>query len=424
MNSNSKSGCIIGLLVILYIVFNNYKDMLYGSNLKNMLYGSNLKDMLYSSNLKDMLYGSNSQNNCIKVGAVLFIISMLIYKFNNNVEMFGNYKSSCDKLPTAIQHALDTRDIKKVNDDSWDYYLPCGYNRCESDILAFKNNTTGKKIFMIDGCDWLASKIGLWHLIKKEFGRYSHYIMPETFILSENKDIENFKKFYMEKKQENKDCKFILKNFKQRQQGLKLANDLKTIFNSVGDGYKIVQDFLENPYVVSGRKVNFRYYLLITCYKGEIKGYLYRDGFVYYTPKVFKKNSMDFEETITTGYIDRQVYEENPLTIQDFRKHIGKENSSKFDNNVILTMKAVMKALSTQICSNKKLDQHMKFQIFGADIAPDENLNTTIMEINKGPDIGFKDKRDGDLKKNMVEDVFKIIEPLEGDTPHNFETLV
>ena len=45
------------------------------------------------------------------------------------------------------------------------------------------------------------------------------------------------------------------------------------------------------------------------------------------------------------------------------------------------------------------------------------------MEINKGPDIGFKDKRDGDLKKNMVLDVFKIIEPIKGEKAPDFERI-
>jgi len=366
---------------------------------------------------------SIDRNMCIRLAIGLLIVAMLVYYFNNDIEMFGNYKASCNYLPRAVQHALDTRKMNKVTDDSWDYYLPCGYTRCESNVLAFKNEKTGKKIFMIDGCDWIASKVGLWNLIRREFGKYAHYIMPETFILSSEKDKLRFKKFYMKKKEENKNCKFILKNFRQRQEGLKLANDLKTIFNSVGDGFKLVQDFLENPYTVSGRKVNLRYYLLITCYRGAIRGYLYRDGFVYYTPKLFKKNSMDFKETITTGYIDRKVYEENPLTTQDFRDHLGSIKAKKFDEDVRVKMKGIMQALSKEICSNKKLDHHMKFQIFGADIAPDENLNVTIMEINKGPDIGFKDKRDGDLKKNMVLDVFKIIEPIEGDKPHNFERI-
>ena len=36
------------------------------------------------------------------------------------------------------------------------------------------------------------------------------------------------------------------------------------------------------------------------------------------------------------------------------------------------------------------------------------------MEINKGPDLGYKDGRDGELKKQMVEDLFKIAEK-DGD---------
>ena len=38
----------------------------------------------------------------------------------------------------------------------------------------------------------------------------------------------------------------------------------------------------------------------------------------YHTPKFFDYNSIDLKN-ITTGYIDRQVYVENPLTTQDFR---------------------------------------------------------------------------------------------------------
>jgi len=88
-----------------------------------------------------------------------------------------------------------------------------------------------------------------------------------------------------------------------------------------------------------------------------------------------------------------------------------------------MKMKATMTALSKRICSNNKLDKHLRFQIFGADIAPDENLKCTLMEINKGPDIGFKDERDGNIKKNMLKDAFTVVDPIEGDTEHNFERI-
>ena len=54
---------------------------------------------------------------------------------------------------------------------------------------------------------------------------------------------------------------------------------------------------------------------------------------MYYTPKFFQPNSIDKDRNITTGYIDRQVYVENPLTTQDFRI-FGKERAEHFDNMV------------------------------------------------------------------------------------------
>ena len=43
-----------------------------------------------------------------------------------------------------------------------------------------------------------------------------------------------------------------------------------------------------------------------------------------------------------------------------------------------------------------------KFILLGADIAVDENINLLLMEINKGPDMTFKDNnRDKDLKLKL-----------------------
>tara|TARA_A100001015_G_C14996480_1_gene716434 strand:+ start:784 stop:1803 length:1020 start_codon:yes stop_codon:yes gene_type:complete len=338
------------------------------------------------------------------------------------MELFGNYKSECDYLPTAVVLALKKRKMKKVGDNSWDYYLPCGYTYCEDNVRGFKNEKSGKKIFMIDGCDWIASKVTLWQLIKKKFGNEASSIMPETFVLSNIKDMYKFKKFYQLRKSIHSGSKFIVKNFQQRQEGLKLLNNIDEINTSIKDGFKLVQDYLENPYLISKRKVNLRYYILVICHQGVINAYVYKDGFVYYTPKFFEKYSMDFHKNITTGYIDRRVYEENPLTVDEFRKRLGPEKAKKWDNEVIKKLNMVMVALSEQICSCDKLSKHVRFQIFGADLAPDENLEGTLMEINKGPDIGFKDDKDGKVKKEMVDGAFSIIEG-EKDKDHGYSRI-
>ena len=334
--------------------------------------------------------------------------------------MFGNYKAECNILPKAIKLALEKRKMSKITNKEWDYYIPCGYTYCESKVRKFKSEKTGKKIFMIDGCDSIASKVTIWQLLKNEFGDKANSVMPETFILEDKRDMADFIKFYKMKKSENPNSKFILKNFQQRQEGLRLENDLNNINKSVLDNFKIIQDYLENPFIIAGRKINLRYYLLIRCQNGKINGWIYNDGFVYYTPKDFIKYSMDFNRNITTGYIDRKIYEVNPLTIKDFRKYLGRERAEKWDNEVIKKMGMVMKALSRKICKSSKLSKHLRFQIFGADLAPDENLEGTLMEINKGPDISFKDQRDGGVKKNMVLDAFSVIDPIDSKVKHGF----
>ena len=352
---------------------------------------------------------------CIKYLLLVILAIFLLYKNRKNIEGFGNYKTTCNQLPRAIKEVIEERKMKKVDGSAWDYFIPCGYTYCERDVRGFVNEKTGKKIFMIDGCDWLASKLGLWDVIKREYGKKAYKIMPQTFILNDKRDMFKFSRFFDRRKKKNEKCKFILKNYKQRQEGLRLADNMKDIKEGVKNDFKIVQDYIENPFIINTRKINLRYYLLVVCHHGKIGGWIYRDGFVYYTPKPFKKYSMDFNRNITTGYIDRKVYDENPLTLEDFRKHIGEEKAKLWDKEVNRKMNQVMKALSAEICSDSKLSKHIKFQIFGADVAPSDKLTATIMEINKGPDIGFKDEKDGNVKKNMIRGAFNIIEPLDDE---------
>ena len=37
------------------------------------------------------------------------------------------------------------------------------------------------------------------------------------------------------------------------------------------------------------------------------------------------------------------------------------------------------------------------------------------MEVNKGPDVGSKDERDGKLKKGLLKDIFKTINIIKND---------
>ena len=63
----------------------------------------------------------------------------------------------------------------------------------------------------------------------------------------------------------------------------------------------------------------------------------------------------------------------------------------------------------SHIGNSPKLYNNLKFQLYGVDVSINNKFNAQIMEINKGPDLGAKDKRDSELKHNLVEDILNII---------------
>jgi hypothetical protein len=347
----------------------------------------------------------------ILLGAIL----VYVFIFNSNKkEDFGNYSSTCEP-PELLEQVMKERKMNN-DDNNYDMFIPCSYNECEQEILAFENSKTGKKLFFIDGCDVLASKLTLWDTLRNKYNKNASKYMPPTFLLENEEDMKEFPKFYAEMKKKNPEQMYILKNYGQRQEGLKLTKDLDEIMDGLKHGWYLVQEYIYDPFLISGHKINFRYYLLVICKNGKMEGYIHKDGFLYYTPKKYDTNDMDFGKHITTGYIDRKIYDENPLTLQNFRDYLDKINnglSKVWDNNANKLMSGVMGALSTKICNNKKLDNHVRFQLFGCDLAPYSNLDCKLMEINKGPDLDAKDERDKQVKLKVQRDMMALIDPTD-----------
>ncbi len=344
---------------------------------------------------------------------VLLLVILIINFYDRpHIENFGNFNSSCGEYPELLHKVMKEREMKE-DKENYDIYIPCSYNDCEKEVLEFEGKD-GKKLFLIDGCDWIASKMALWELLKEHHKDKASNYMPASFLLENKKDREAFPAHFEENKKANPKQMYVLKNYAQRQEGIKLTRDLNEILNGLEKGWYLVQDYKYNPYIIDKRKINFRYYMLVVCANGKIQAYIHSDGFLYYTPKYYDPDDMDFDKHITTGYIDRKVYEVNPLTLEDFRVHLDKKGvglRNKWNNSVETLMNKVMEAISKKICKNNKLDGNVRFQLFGCDVAPDADLGCTLMEINKGPDLGAKDERDKEVKLQVQRDIFKIIDP-------------
>lgn len=347
----------------------------------------------------------------IYIFIILFIVLWIFLTLikNYNLETFSNYSSSC-RLSDSLLEVMEKREDNNIN--KYDVYIPCSYNNCEEEAISFESKN-GKKIFLIDGCDLLASKLALWDLLKNEYKHEASKYMPNTFLLENAEDLKNFPTHYKNNKYKRNDQLYVLKNYEQRQEGIKLTRDLDYIMNGLDNGWYLVQDYIYNPYLINGHKINLRYYLLIICTEGKINSYVHKDGFVYYTPEKYNEYDITFNKHITTGYVDRKMYDENPLTLDNFRDHLDSiqpHSSQLWNDNLLELMKKLMKALNKKICKNPKLNNHVRFQLFGCDLAPSNNLDATLIEINKGPDLDSKDERDKKVKMQVLNDIFKIID--------------
>ena len=350
---------------------------------------------------------------------LLIIIFYLLLICNNNIiENFKWIKRSDCKYQTnkTILYVLNKYGIDKGDLVDWDLYLPCTYNNINLELQYIPASKLGKNLFIINNCDSITSKNNLWRIIYLKYGlREAIKIMPETYILNNKNELNRLVKNHKQNKL------YILKKNIQRQQGLKITNNINDILNGKNNGYVIAQDLLQNPYLINNRKINLRIYLLIVCKNNKIEAYAHKNGFVYYTADKFIKNSLDFGPNVTTGYIDRQIYIDNPLTLEDFiiyfdKKEIINNNrkpSTILFNKIYTILNKIIEASSNSICSSYNIPSYISkqtsFQLFGADFSVSDELEPQIMEINKGPDLGAKDKRDKQVKISVATDMLTTI---------------
>lgn len=280
-----------------------------------------------------------------------------------------------------------------------------------------------KWIYGIKGTDFMASKSSLNFFFRKMNGsQIEQKYLPKTFILSQDQDVRDMTQ---EVPRMNGQALYIMKKNIQRQEGYYLASSITDIRNKYKQDkeFVVVQEILQDPYLVNGRKINLRIYMMIMVIGKEMRMFIHENGFLYYTPKPFVKMSMNPEEIITTGYIDRNIYKDNPLSLDDLRQFIGVETFGRMFTNIKGMMKHLKSAYQELFIRHNESIPGTKFLVYGCDVAPNENLDVKLMEVNKGPDMSYKDDRDKEVKLNMMTDVFEKVDIIDtsSDTDGDIE---
>ena len=399
----------------------------------------------------------------MNISLLYLLISLLILgiiyeirKFNTkhnkkNINGFTSHNTNisyqkCNhlKLQNNIKDIFTENEIKQFinksnnnsthKSNSWDLYLPCGYNYVEGELMNLTPKNKDQKIFAINGCDKIASKNNLWKILRDYFGREkAATIMPETYIISDIKDMEVFKSNY------KPDKLYLLKKNLQRKEGIIITSDYEEIMKK--KDFKVIQEYVPDLFLIKNRKINIRLYLLIICYDGNTTGYLYNKGKCIYTNKDYNVNDINFnnlnsndnsfnnsnnynnsnipnnsnnnvslkewrETHLTSVNLDMEIYETHPETLQQLETTIGFYKYNKLWKNIITLFKNCMRAINGNLCNLKKLDQNVTFQLFGADIIFNTEMHPYLLEFNKGPSMKYMTPTDTKMKKELTQDIF------------------
>ncbi|KAL0489461.1 tubulin polyglutamylase [Acrasis kona] len=183
----------------------------------------------------------------------------------------------------------------------------------------------------------------------------------------------------------------------------------------------IAQKYVENPYLVGGKKFDLRIYVLVTSYN-PLTVYLYRTGFARFSQFRF---SMDLK-----GIDNNFVHLTNVAiqkTTQEYHDNVVKSGiGCKWDLRrlkLFMCSKHGVEAVDTcftgiqELCLRSLLavqrviiqDKHC-FEMYGYDILIDDELKPWLLEVNASPSLTADTPEDYQMKHALLDDVFTIID--------------
>ncbi len=221
--------------------------------------------------------------NKIYIIILLIILLILLYSLYNIYENFDD-NNEIDKYvirkDCKYLQSETLIDILNENKHKFKYilYLPCIYESITEEYNKLKYNKNGI-YFLIDNIDIMIGKEFLYENVLKKYGEENTLnLMPKSWFPYNN--LDSFIKDF------DKNKLYILKKNTQRQHGIQISNNIDEIKQMVEKDkntvfpFIIIQELLQDPYLINNRKINLRVYVLMIRQKNESELYIYNDGFM------------------------------------------------------------------------------------------------------------------------------------------------
>jgi len=343
-------------------------------------------------------------------------------KKSEKININGYYKCNYTSLSIGgYIDILNNNNFLNTLKNNWSIWFPQGgYNNIDEKLKKLKIKNKDQIIFAIPNGDNIVSKYNVCKTLYKYYGEeISTKIIPSSYLLDNKSDIEKIKL--------DNNTKYILKKKIQRKEGLKITSDKEEIINGYKNDYLIAQKLIE-PFLVKDRKINLRIYLMIVIENNTITAYINKYGTCIYTKNKYNNESYDFESQITSYNMDIKLYDDYPLTLEQFKTYLNDNNYdyNKFFNKINNSLSLFLNAFKDQIGNDKKFINNKCAQVFGVDFIIDKNLNPILLECNKGPDMKpkIKIKSDPDITTEIIDKINELTKNLSNNNITNNDKLL
>ncbi|XP_002738538.1 uncharacterized protein LOC100373878 [Saccoglossus kowalevskii] len=205
-----------------------------------------------------------------------------------------------------------------------------------------------------------------------------------------------------------------------RGRGIFIFRDLKDLQY---DCSAVVQQYINNPLLISGYKFDLRIYVNVSCFH-PLNIYIYKEGLVRFGTEKFDLTTLDnrFSHLTNTSInklspsytTDKErVGPGCKWSLTTLRNYFHQQNIDdsllwqRISNIVNLTILA-------QVQSVPKISNC--FELFGFDILIDENMKPWLLEVNFSPALGVDCPIDQQVKKPMLNDLIDMLSFTEKDS--------
>lgn len=312
-------------------------------------------------------------------------------KYSNLNRFFGDI---IDKKLKDIYH----KDIETNNENylcDIDYIYKNLYNKCSIVSQVNHDSLLGNK--------WVQYK----HFIdwcKKNNKVVPDYI-PKTYLITtriiesnDKKIIDKFKSLFKNNK------KWIVKpeNASFRA-GIQVVNSYKHMTEWIGQYINsnwIIQDYVDNPLTIEGRKMHLRIYVLLIKTKQYAQVLVFNKGYIFLAKTKYNKNILAEDSNLSGGDSKEQMRLYPHRLIKDYGEEAYKKILDQINIIVKDTMDATIDNLS---CVNNEVENYKCYKFLGYDILVNSDFKVYLAEINS---------RTVNVKfpiKNMYENILSIV---------------